>query len=165
MTGFDQVSDEMLRPALDALPDFGERADHPLLTFLGTDGFPFSARVTARQIDDRTFAVTVPAAARPATGGAVPASLLWHTHDEVLENLASVLLRGLLTVTDEGDASFRITRPPALSGVGSPDWAAMFASFERNAEGYLRDYGLTPPDIDWSAYEALVAEVQDQARQ
>lgn len=152
------AADERFRGALDDLSFFGEKARTPLLTFLDPDGFPFSVRVVAEWIEDSTCQITVTAAV-PQPSGSTPASLLWHTHNEVLEDLGSLLLRGQLTVTDEG-ASFRATHKPTSSGIGSPDWAEMFASFERNAESYLRDYGQTPPEIDWPAFERLVAEVR-----
>ncbi|WP_157246735.1 hypothetical protein [Nonomuraea typhae] len=149
-----RLSAEELRPVLDALDDFGTAA--PLLSFADAGGHPFSVPVAAAPDADGTWALKLPDALPLPPGEAVPASLLWHVHDEALEGLRSILLRGRLV--PGASPVFEVTAPPTTSGVGTTDWNRMFARFERNAEGYLRDYGLTPPEIDWAAFERLAAE-------
>jgi hypothetical protein len=56
----------------------------------------------------------------------------------------------------------RIDRKPILSNVGEQDWEEAFRVFSRNSAEYLRDYGLTEPDINWPLLETLAREAIDR---
>ncbi|ONI75367.1 hypothetical protein ALI144C_40840 [Actinosynnema sp. ALI-1.44] len=75
-----------------------------------------------------------------------PASLLVHSHDELIDNLRLALVRGRLT----GD-SFVPSR--VVNPIGS-NWAVLRQG-RRNTRDYLRRRGLARPKVDWAAFAAL----------
>lgn len=138
------------------LGEFTGNANDPVLTFVA-DGYPLSLRCRAQWLGDLSFRVT---SAVPVPAGA-RCCLLWHRHDTVLFDLASITLFGVAEPDGDG-LRVRVDRKPILSNVGEQDWAEAFRVFSRNSAEYLRDYGLTEPDINWPLLETLAREAIDR---
>lgn len=148
------------------LSAFGTRAADPLLSFLDPEGEPFALRCAARWTGE-AFLVTCVLPAPRSTSGPVPASLLWHHHNERLEEQRSMMLRGSLEPDDTHDTAwvFRPTAPPALMGLEPVDVEALFRAFDRRSDTYLERHALQAPHIDWDAFERLVAQAREGARE
>lgn len=149
------------------LSAFGTRATDPLLSFLDPEGEPFALRCTARWTGEG-FLVNCVLTAPGSTPGPVPASLLWHHHNERLEEQRSLMLRGVLEQNDTTDGTtwvFRPTAAPALMGLEPVDVEALFRAFDRRSDAYLERHSLRAPHIDWDAFERLVAEAREGARE
>lgn len=145
---------------------FGARAADPLLSFLDAEGEPFGLRCAARWTGE-SFLITIVLPEPGSTSGAVLASLLWHHHDERLEDQRSMMLRGVLEESGSAhDAAwvFRLTAPPALMGLEPVDVEALFRTFDQRSDAYLERHALQPPHVDWDAFEKLIAEVREDAR-
>jgi hypothetical protein len=142
----------------DYLARFGDLARTPLLSFV-EDGHPFGVVCVAEWVGRGEFHITTrwpsPRPSDPARG----ASLLWHHHDDKLEDQRSMSLQGWLRA-DEQRLVFRMSKRPELTGLEPVDEAALFRKFDRAAEKYLADHGLEPPVVNKAAFAALIAEVR-----
>ena len=126
----------------------------------GTDaqGYPFSIRCTpevdqAGQVLRLNLSASVPI--QPG-----PASLLCHSHDELLWKLKSFLVRGRLEQDDRG----WVLRPEKFipgGGVGGPlgEMQAMIRT-RAIANRYLEKRGLPRPKVPWDEIKALRAEAK-----
>ncbi|GAB1511104.1 hypothetical protein [Actinophytocola sp. KF-1] len=140
------------------LARFGELERTPLLGFV-EDGYPFSVVCAAEWLGNGEFRITTK---WPSLGPSDPeraASLLWHHHDDNLEDQRSMSLSGWLRADGDG-VVFRMSGRPALNGLEPVDEEEMFRRFDRAAEKYLADHGLEPPVVNRTAFEALIAEVR-----
>jgi len=130
-----------------------------VLTAVDRDGYPLSIRC-APEIDDaqQGLRVSLPAWTGIRPG---PASVLCHGHNQLLWNLRSFMVRGIIEPAG-GDAwLFRPTR--FVPGIGSGGLAGMvrFAFAKRRAASrYLRHRGLARPTIDWAQLKALQASAR-----
>jgi hypothetical protein len=118
-----------------------------VVTAVDVRGYPVSVRQTSLPYDAASgvMAVVMPDALQAQPG---PASLLVHTHDDLLWNQQAAQLRGRL---ERGDAGWRFVttsfEPPSiwkqLRGIG------------RSATSYLARRGLPRPPVDYAAIERL----------
>ncbi|ALG14891.1 hypothetical protein AOZ06_18995 [Kibdelosporangium phytohabitans] len=90
-----------------------------------------------------TYRVSVPADVPIESG---PASLLVHSHDELLDNLRLALVRGQLT----GDS---FVPSQVVNPIGS-NWGVLRQG-RRNTRDYLRRRGLARPKVNWAAFSSL----------
>ena len=133
-----------------------------VLTALDSAGFPFSVRCSP-QIDDASNAlrVAVPARLDLQPG---PASILCHSHNLLLWNLRSFLVRGSLERID-GSYLFRPSR--FVPGIGVDGLVGMirFATSKRRAANrYLHDRGLARPTVPWDQLKRIQADARGSNR-
>ncbi|WP_033325735.1 hypothetical protein [Streptomyces yerevanensis] len=150
----------------DLLAHFGGQSANPVLSFLDAEGLPFSIRCGARWTGESFLLKTLPSGPG-APPGRVPASLLWHHHDESLEDQRSVMLHGTLEQKEgrhEPGAVFRPTAPPVVVGLEPVDVEALFRTFNRRSDAYLERHSLQPPQVDWEALERIIAKVRAEPR-
>lgn len=140
------------------LARFGELERTPLLSFV-EDGCPFSVVCVAEWLGGGEFRITTTWPSLRPSDPARAASLLWHHHDDKLEDQRSMSVVGWLRADEDGTV-FRMSGRPALNGLEPVDEAEMFRRFDRAAEKYLADHGLEPPVVNRTAFEALIAEVR-----
>ncbi|MGW7086725.1 hypothetical protein ACWGH2_24985 [Streptomyces sp. NPDC054871] len=143
------------------LANFGAQATTPVLSFLDGDG-PVSLRCHARWTRE-AFLVTSVLPDPDAATEAVAASLLWHHHDERLEDQRSMMLPGTLepgTAPRSAERVFRPTAEPVLMGLEPVDVDALFRTFHKASDTYLERHSQSPPHVDWEAFERLIAEVR-----
>ncbi|NGY63141.1 hypothetical protein G7043_29905 [Lentzea sp. NEAU-D13] len=153
------MSDESLGTVVGYLGELTGNPAFPILSYVDDEGYPVNVRVRAEWNGDVRFRVTAPKAATPAEGQRC--CLLWHRHDEVLFDLASITLFGAARLTGDG-LEIEIDRKPIVSNFGEPDWEEAFRVFAQNSANYLRDYGLTEPDLNWDVLERLARESIDR---
>ncbi|MEV8319601.1 hypothetical protein AB0Q95_36135 [Streptomyces sp. NPDC059900] len=141
------------------LAHFGTQATTPVLSFLDADD-PVSLRCHARWTRGTFLVMSV----LPDPGSqAVAANLLWHHHDEKLEDQRSMMLPGTLEPGETPQSAERVFRPtaePVLMGLGPVDVDALFRRFHKASDTYLERHSQEPPHIDWEAFEKLIAEVR-----
>ncbi len=142
------------------LARFGELAATPLLSVV-EDGYPFSVECRAEWVGGGTFRITTKWPSLQPSDPARSASLLWHYHDDKLEDQGSMLVQGWLRRNEETTV-FEVSKRPDLTGLEPVDQAEMFRKFDRAAEKYLADHGLEPPVVNRSTFEALIAEVREE---
>jgi hypothetical protein len=135
------------------------RFSSPILTGLDGDGYPVSIRCTP-EVDEseQVLRVSLPAWTGIRPG---PASLLCHSHNQLLWNLRSFMLRGIIEPAG-GDAwLFRPARFVPGIGIGGLAGMARFAFAKRRAASrYLQRRGLARPTIDWAELKALQARAR-----
>jgi hypothetical protein len=143
----------------DEILDALELHDSALLSGCDANGFPFNVRcVPTAETRTRRIALDIPDQA-----GIVPgkASLLMHSHDEELWNLAQFLVRGTLVRTAEGCYFV----PASTSG--SPRPSSMIEGMKnlwamrKRANSYMRRRGIDRPKVPWDEVRTL----QDRAEQ
>jgi hypothetical protein len=142
-----------------------------VLSHLEDDGFPASVRVAVRWVPGTrdVVLVNVPPHADGWCGGA---TLLFHRHDERLEGLAQLLLKGAVEVRG-GDTVFVVTDVVTANGrsdtdemphAGAPLHMIQFLRVGRGAaKAYLRKRGAPWPPIPYDAIARAVAEEAPEA--
>jgi hypothetical protein len=129
-----------------------------ILTGLDGGGHPFSLRVQPR-LDSAAEVVhlTLPPGVEIQPG---PASLLYHSLNEQLWNLRSVLLRGRLEA-DNGQWCFRPVR--LVPGMDATNPLAMWRFMmqaRRAAKRFLAARGLARPVIPWATINRVKARAK-----
>ncbi|MBK3580094.1 pyridoxamine 5'-phosphate oxidase family protein [Streptomyces sp. MBT65] len=122
-------------------------------------GAPVLARTRPAPTDDG-FAVEVPADCAATAG---PASLLVHRHDEHLNHMHNVLVRGTLKVAD-GVWRLVPTKVVEPMGTGRPtDAIRVLRSTRRATTRYLERRGLDRPHVQWDEFRALAASARQRS--
>ena len=124
-----------------------------VLVALDSVGAPVGLRT--RAIPTGTdYTLTVPGDAVVEPG---PASLLMHSHDELLARLRCALIRGELAQDAEGwrFTPHRLVRPAASSTPGQQLQTLQQARARANR--YLERRGLSRPRVRWDLYRAVAA--------
>lgn len=126
-----------------------------VVTALDADGYPVSVRQSGSRYDPGTgeLPVALPDALRPASGAA---NLLCHKHDESLQNLSSIQIRGTLDRRDDEwvFVSSAFTPPPRF---------ALWHLSKRmrvSARRYLAKRQLAAPEVNWAAIAEIWREVR-----
>ena len=131
-----------------------------VLTGRDGDGYPISIRCRP-QLDEtkEVVLVSIPDGCGIERG---PASMLCHSHNLLLWNLRSFLLRG--TVEPAGHVSlFRPSRFVPGMGVGGVLGLVRFLMAKRGTAGrYLERRGLARPTIAWGQLKAIQARARQQ---
>lgn len=134
------------------------RFESAVLSARDAQGYPYSVR--CKPAHDRTSGVLRLDLAAGEDFRSGPASLLFHSHDEMLWNQQVILLRGGL----DRDSDGWVFRPqkfvPSLGAVGALGMARFFVNVRRGAAAYLKRRGLSRPRIPWDEAE----EVKDLAQ-
>jgi hypothetical protein len=134
----------------------------PVLTGLDGDGYPFSIRCAPEPDEtQQVLRVSLPDWTRIREG---PASLLCHSHNQLLWDLRSFMVRGTLEATGGDTWLFRPSRFVPGVGIGGLAGMVRFALAKRGAaRRYLHRRGLTRPRIDWAQLKALQARARQQS--
>lgn len=133
---------------------------------LGEDGYPESVRCRATCVPGtRELTLTLPAFAAAWRGAA---TLLFHRHDERLEGLAQLVLRGSIAQRDDGTTVFTVTDVITANGrddtdemphAGAPLHMLQFFRVGRGkAKAYLAKRGSPWPPIPFDEIARRVAE-------
>jgi hypothetical protein len=127
-----------------------------VLNVLDVEGYPYSVR--CRPVPERSAGLLRLDLATDAAIQPGRASLLCHSHDELLWNQKVFLVRGRLVRDEDGWA---LGPEHVVPGADSPLSLARFViGVRRNAAAYLRKHGLARPPIPWDEIDA----VKEQAR-
>lgn len=119
-------------------------------------GYPFSVRCHPEQ--DRPAGLLRLDLAEGTNARPGPASLLCHSHDEMLWNQKIFLLRGRLEETEAGHV-FRPEKFVPGIGIGGPvSMVRTVIGARRAAAAYLKKRGLERPLIPWAEVEAVKEE-------
>lgn len=134
--------------------------DYPngVLSGIDADGYPLSLRCQPKaDATGQRFIITVPDNV-PVQAGKV--SLLFHYHDELLNNLRSVSVQG--TLQQQGD-QWLFQPEKILPGLGTPGFFQTIRDNlltpRRNAKNYLQKHNLPRPTIPWQRLRKIVAEI------
>ena len=137
--------------------------DYPngVLTGIDHEGYPLSVRCQPKADQPRQrFYVTLPDKF-PIQAGA--ASLLFHAHDEQLNNLRSVTVQGKLEKQD-GQWLFQSER--IIPGLGRTQFFEVIEDTlltpRRNAKRYLQKHNLPRPTIPWERLRKIIAEIKGE---
>jgi hypothetical protein len=135
-----------------------------VLSWVGPDGFPISARCHAAWSDREPGRIALDGLAPLAAGVTGLACLLFHQHDEHLEGLRQMLVKGELAA----DGTFRVTGVVTANGrpdtdrmphAGAPLHMLAFLRLGRRAsKEYLRKRPEPWPPIPFDEIGRLVAE-------
>jgi len=136
-----------------------------VVTRPGEDGYPVSVRCRAgRLADGRELALELPAFAAAWRG---PATLLFHRHDERLEGLAQMVLRGAIAMRPDGTTAFVVADVITANGrddtdemphAGAPLHMLQFFRVGRGkARAYLAKRGAPWPPIPYDEIARRVA--------
>ncbi len=131
----------------------------PVLTGVDGGGYPFSIRC-APELDEtqQVLRVSLPGWTGIRPG---PASLLCHSHNQLLWDLRSFLVRGTLEPIGGETWLFRPSRFVPGVGIGGLAGVVRFALAKRRAaRRYLERRGLPRPRIDWAQLKALQARAR-----
>lgn len=136
-------------------------AKFPNAVLTGTDagGYPYSVRCMP-QIDPSQKLL------RLENMGDLPiqaglASLLCHSHDELLWDLKSFMVRGNLQQDEQGWI-FQPTQFIPGSGIGGPLEPMKFIlQMRRSARQYLEKRGLARPQVQWQGFKKIWAEIKE----
>lgn len=126
-----------------------------VLSVIDETGYPLSVRCQPRaDAQEQGLYITLPDRL-PIQAGA--ASLLFHSHDELLDQLKSVTVQGAL-VRQGGEWLFKPER--IIPGMGRSGFFAVLQDTlltpRRNAKRYLEKRGLPRPRIPWDKLRKLV---------
>lgn len=127
---------------------------HAIISHMDEQGHPFTIRCQAT-IDAAAQTITVHVADAIALRES-RASLLFHTHDDLLGNLKSFVLRGQLV---QADGTWRFNVSAVLPGFGVNGNLGDMMTFWRarqSAGRYLKKLGIPRPAIPW---EKMVEEL------
>ena len=129
-----------------------------VLTGTDVNGYPFSIRCRPESNPARqTLRLTLPDASPIQPG---PAGLLYHSHDELLWNLKSFLVRGRLE-REENEWVFYPDKFIPGGGIGGPlDNLKSVFRMRATASNYLKKRALPRPQIPWGDFNALWAEAR-----
>ncbi|MBZ0285102.1 MAG: hypothetical protein K8L97_30480 [Anaerolineae bacterium] len=131
-----------------------------VLTIIDEAGYPLSVRCQPRADQpQQRFYVRLPDNL-PIQAGA--ASLLFHAHDEQLDNLRSVTVQGTLA-KQEGQWLFQPEQ--IISGLGRSKFFEVIQDTlltpRRNTKRYLQKHKLPRPIIPWDKLRKIVSEISD----
>jgi hypothetical protein len=143
----------------DFLDEFHGNPGRPVLSFVDDRGFPFNLRCHADAAGPKRFRLRLPDSVAAALRDGQKACLIWHKHDEFLYSLSHVIVPGEVRQGADG-WYLESTRKPVPNGVGPVDFEAALAYFEKNNNEYLRDYGLSFPELHWELLEELATEAE-----
>jgi hypothetical protein len=135
------------------LPEFGTA----VLTAFDEDGNPTLARVRpTADAASRSFSIDTDAPLRPGR-----ASLLCHSHDELLWNLRSFVAAGDL-IRDGESWTLRPDRfiPGGSDKLGPIAMIKIIRELRGTARRYLERRGLSRPTIDWQDIDTLTAQLE-----
>lgn len=141
------------------LPNF----DSAVLSGVDANNYPFSLRCVPQPDPTRQLlAIQIPAYAPIRPG---PASLLYHFHDEKLQNLKSFEVTGALEQEPDGWV-FRPGRFIPGMGLGGA-WGMLkfIRNSSRATNRYLAQRGLARPKVDWQHVNLLWAKALSQESQ
>ncbi len=129
-------------------------AEYPsaVLSIVDEEGYPFSFRCKPEpDASSQTLRLQVPDGVSVKPG---PASLLCHKHDELLSNMISFGVRGIL---DEDEQSWILRPRRFILGMSAkPMELLKMIRHGRNAtNNYLRKRGLERPKIPWNEVREL----------
>ena len=129
------------------------RFPEAVVTAMGADGYPVSVRQLSLHYDASTgeMPVAIPAALAALAG---PANVVAHHHDERSWNLTAIQIRG--RVERRGDVWVFISEdfiPPPRVKLRTLWWLAR--TLRRSADRYLTRRGLTRPEVNCAAVDAL----------
>lgn len=129
-----------------------------VLTLVDEHGYPLSVRcVFTLDSAAQVLRLTLPEGV-VILAGAV--SLLCHAHDDALDNLRSLTIRGNLTCEDEGWTFYPRQLTPGLGMNGF--WRDVVQNAiigpRRSAKRYLQKNGLTRPNVPWDVLRELSGE-------
>jgi hypothetical protein len=131
----------------------------PILTAVDGEDYPVSVRCTP-QLDETAQVLRV---SLPGWTGIKPgaASLLCHSHNNLLWDLRSFMLRGTLEPAGGETWLFRPTRLVLGIGMdGLPGMVRFALAKRRAARRYLERRGLARPKIDWAQLKAVQARAR-----
>ncbi len=141
-----------------------------VLTVVQPDGYPASARCAVR-FDDARELVHIGDPPPPAAAWRGPACLLFHRHDERLEDFHELQVRGEL-VADAGGLALRPSELVTGSGrrdtdrmphAGTPLRMLRFLLLgRRNARRYVAKRGAPWPPVDFASLLRTVREVDEE---
>jgi hypothetical protein len=138
------------------LPSF----DSAVLNGVDPNGYPFSLRCAPQPDSAQQLLVVSLPKYVPIQPG--PASLLCHTHDELMQGLKSFVVIGMLEQSPEGWL-FRPRRFIPGPGTGGVWGMIKFIRDGRRATNrYLAQRGLARPQVDWHHVKELWAEALAQ---
>lgn len=134
-----------------------------VVTALNVEGYPVSVRQRAPNYDAGTgeMPLLIPASITPVAG---PANVLAHYHDENLDNLRIVRIKGRLE-RRPGEWIFISTAfvPPSPGGIKSL-WQ-MAKAMRRSSRRYLAARKMAPPKVDWTVIRNMQRQAQlDRSR-
>ncbi|MEU2422140.1 pyridoxamine 5'-phosphate oxidase family protein [Streptomyces sp. NPDC007851] len=152
------TSDTPVPAPVSGLVGAAHLARYPTAVLAARDasGAPVLARTRPAPTADG-FAVAVPADCPAAPG---PASLLAHRHDERLNNLHNVLVRGELRAGDGGLVLIpgQVVEPMGTGRVS--DAVGVLRSTKRATDRYLSRRGLSRPRVQWQEFRALARDTR-----
>ena len=135
-----------------------------VISWVGPDGYPASARCRARWSPEQPERIELEGVPPLAAGVAGLACLLFHQHDEHLEGLRQMVVKGELA----GDGGFNVTGVVTANGrpdtdrmphAGAPLHILAFLRLGRRAsKAYLRKRGEPWPPIPYEEIGRLVTE-------
>ena len=138
-----------------------------VLSWVEPSGYPVSVRTPVR-LEEGTHTITFPDLPPAAAEGRGKACLLFHMHDERLEGLRQMVLKGELVETDGGAVVFEATE--FVTANGRPDTDRMphasaplqmlqfYRLGRRKANAYLAKRGEPWPPIPFEEIGRAVAE-------
>jgi hypothetical protein len=139
-----------------------------VLSRLCDDGYPASVRVGARWLEGTSEVVLDPLPSY-AAGWHGAATLLFHRHDERLEGLAQLVLKGAVEERPDGAIVFMVVDLVTANGRADTDemphagaplhMLQFFRLGRRKANEYLRRRGAPWPPIPYDAIARAVGEV------
>jgi hypothetical protein len=135
-----------------------------VLSWVGPDGYPASARCHARWSPEQPERIELDSVPPLAVGVTGLACLLFHQHDEHLEGLRQLVVKGALTADGAFIASGVVTangRPDTdqMPHAGAPLHMLAFLRLGRStSKAYLRKRGAPWPPIPYDEIGRLVAE-------
>ena len=143
----------------DEILDALEAHDSALLTAYDADGFPFSVRcMPTADRQNRRLNVEIPSAAGIQPGRA---SILMHSHNEELWDLAQFLIRGTLVKGQNGHYFV----PASVSGSPTPPGALAaiktLRALRQRGNTYLKQRGINRPSVPWDDIDQLQKRAEE----
>lgn len=136
-------------------------AKFPNAVLTGTDanGYPFSVRCIPQMEPSQKLFRLENMGNFPIQAGL--AGLLCHSHDELLWDLKSFMVRGKLRQDKQGWV-FEPTQFIPGSGIGGPLAPMNFMlQMRKSAKRYLEKRGLARPQVEWQGFRKIWAEIKE----
>ena len=133
-----------------------------VLTGMDGDGYPFSIRCVPRiDSSDKLLRLEI-MDDLPIQAG--PAGLMCHSHNELLWDLKSFMVRGNLGKDGQGWVFQPADFIPG-SGMGGPfDELKTMRKMRKSAGRYLERRGLARPKVQWQGIKRVWAEVKKESK-
>jgi hypothetical protein len=129
-----------------------------VLTGTDTNGYPFSVRCIPQIDPSQKLLRLVNMGHLPIQSGL--AGLLCHSHDELLWDLKSFMVRGNLRPDEQGWV-FQPTQFIPGTGMGGPLEPMKFIlRMRKTAKQYLEKRGLARPQVQWQGFRKIWADVK-----